>query len=132
VHKACFNCRSEQQARDRAPVFFALLLLAIASLLIACGGRSGTSTMAGSTTSGTATLAWDAVTDPNLQGYRVYYGTAPATYSQFFGLGLDVGNVTTYTVTGLNSTTRYYFAVTAFDTSNNESSYSNEVFKGIP
>src|SRR5205807_5433546 len=64
-----------------------------------------------------ATLAWDAVTAANLSGYRIYYGTAPGTYLQSVGQGLNVGNVTTYTVAGLSSGTRYYFAATAYDTS---------------
>src|SRR5438876_8592692 len=80
----------------------------------------------------TATLAWDAVTAANLSGYRIYYGTAPGTYLQSAGQGPNVGNVTTYTVTGLSSGTRYYFAVAAYDTLNNESTYSNEVFTVIP
>jgi hypothetical protein len=79
----------------------------------------------------TATLDWDAVTANNFSGYRVYYGTAPGTYNQAPGAGINVGNVLTYTVTGLTSGT-YYFAVTAFDSSNNESDYSNEVSKIIP
>src|SRR5437762_881494 len=79
-----------------------------------------------------ANLAWDAVTAANLSGYRIYYGTAPGTYLQSAGQGLNVGNVTTYTVTGLSSGTRYYFAVVAYDTSSNESTYSNEVFAVIP
>src|SRR6266513_1115585 len=62
-----------------------------------------------------ATLAWDAVTAQILSGYRIYYGTAPGTYLQSAGQGLHVGNVTTYTVTGLTSGTRYYFAVAAYD-----------------
>ena len=59
------------------------------------------------------------------------YGTAPGTY-QPLGQGINAGNVTTYTLTALSSGTRYYFAVTAIDTSNTESTYSNEVFKDIP
>jgi chitodextrinase len=82
--------------------------------------------------SNSAGLAWDAVTAPNLSGYRVYFGTAPGTYLQALGQGVSVGNVTTYTVTGLASGGRYYFAVTDFDTLGKESSYSNEVFKDIP
>ena len=84
------------------------------------------------TISNSATLAWDAVTATNLSGYRVYYGTAPGTYQQAAGQGISVGNVTTYTLMGLSSGTRYYFAVTAFDTQGNESGYSNETFKDIP
>jgi fibronectin type 3 domain-containing protein len=82
--------------------------------------------------SNSASLAWDAVTALNLSGYRVYFGTAPGTYLQSVGQGVSVGNVTTYTITGLASGSRYYFAVTDFDTLGQESSYSNEVFKDIP
>ncbi|HKB74129.1 MAG TPA: hypothetical protein VKC82_07645, partial [Burkholderiales bacterium] len=82
--------------------------------------------------SNSAVLAWDTVTVPSLSGYRVYFGTAPGTYLQSLGQGISVGNVTTYTAMGLASGTRYYFAVTDFDTLGNESSYSNEVFKDIP
>ena len=100
----------------------------------AAGNASGISTAAGATTlaPNTATLEWDAVTFPTLSGYRVYYGTAPGSYQQPPGAGVDVGNVTNFTVAGLGSGTRYYFAVTAYDGSNNESGYSNEVFKDIP
>ena len=89
-------------------------------------------TTAHATPNGTAILTWDAVVNSNLSGYRVYYGTAPGVYIQAPGGGIAVGNVTTYTLSGLNSGTRYYFAVTAVDTSNNESPFSSEVFKDIP
>jgi chitodextrinase len=79
-----------------------------------------------------ASLAWDPVAAPNLRGYRVYFGNAPGTYLQPLGQGISVGNVTAYTMLGLSSMTRYYFVVTATDTLNNESTYSNEVFKDIP
>jgi chitodextrinase len=101
----------------------------------AAGNASGVSTGATATTLGpnTAILTWDAVTTiPNPAGYRVYYGIASGTYSQAAGAGINVGNVTTFTVNGLTSGTRYFFAVTAYDGSNNESGFSNEVFKDIP
>ncbi len=117
----------------RAPVrrySGALLLLAISSLFIACGGGSGPGPTGPvvTTTPNTAILTWDAVTDPNILGYRVYYGTAPATYIQPFTNGLDVA-VPTMTLTGLTSGMTYYFAVTVVDTSTpqRESTYSNEV-----
>jgi hypothetical protein len=68
-------------------------------------------------------LAWDANTESDLAGYKVYYGTASGSY----GNPTNVGNVTTYTLTGLTLGQTYYIAVTAYDTSNNESGYSNEV-----
>ena len=43
---------------------------------------------------------------------------------------VDVGNVTTYTVSNLAPGT-YYFVVTAYDSSNDESSFSNEASKTI-
>jgi hypothetical protein len=84
------------------------------------------------TTSNSASLAWDSVTAPNLTGYRVYYGTSSGIYSQPYGQGLSVGAAVSYTVMGLSSGTRYYFAVTAIDSLGNESAYSNEAFKDIP
>ncbi len=57
------------------------------------------------------TLAWDANTQPGITGYKIYYGTASGNYTTT----LDVGNVTTYTVTGLNSGTNYCFAATCYN-----------------
>ncbi len=107
---------------------------------------SGSTSTTGSTTTTTTTdststtdetvkvasLAWDPVVNANLAGYRLYWGTSAGTYFQVRGSGLSVGNVTTFSVAGLSSGTRYYFAATAQDSSGNESGYSNEVFKDIP
>jgi chitodextrinase len=100
----------------------------------AAGNASGVSNSASATTlaANTASLSWDAVNFPTLSGYRVYYGTSAGNYLQAPGAGINVGNVTNFTVTGLGAGTRYFFAVTAFDSGNNESGYSNEVFKDIP
>ena len=68
-------------------------------------------------------VAWDPNTEPDLAGYTVYYGTVSGTYEE----PIDVGNVTAYTLTGLILGQTYYISVTAHDTSNNESGYSNEV-----
>lgn len=79
-----------------------------------------------------ANLTWDANAESDVVGYRVYYGTNPGNYQQVRGAGIEVTSGTGYTVTGLNNGVRYYFAVTAFDGSGNESGYSREVFKDIP
>ena len=68
-------------------------------------------------------LAWDQNTESDLAGYKVYYGTTSGTY----GTPIDAGNVTTYTMTGLTLGQTYFVTVTAYDTSPNESGYSNEV-----
>jgi hypothetical protein len=62
----------------------------------------------------------------DLGGYKVYYGLSSGNYTN----SLDVGNVTTYKIYNLTPGT-YYFAVTAYDTSGNESDYSNEVSRII-
>lgn len=75
----------------------------------------------------TATLSWDANTESDLAGYKVYYGIAPGVY----GVPVDVGNVTTHVITGLEAGITYYFAATAYDDSGNESGFSSEVSKSF-
>lgn len=82
-------------------------------------------------TESTAQLEWDASTDPAVAGYRVYYGTAPGVYQQARGAGVALTG-TSYTVTGLISGKRYYFAVTSYDTDGDESAFAQEVTKDIP
>lgn len=65
------------------------------------------------------TLAWDPNGEPDLAGYKVYYGTQSGIYD----FVVDVGNVTHFTVNDLERDTRYYFAVTAYDSSWNESDF---------
>ena len=83
------------------------------------------------------TLEWDANSEADLAGYKVYYkvGSPGEPYD---GTGavegdspVDVGNVTTFTLNDLTEGNTYYFVATAYDTETNESDYSNEVFKQI-
>lgn len=62
----------------------------------------------------------------NLSGYRIHYGTSATALSQT----IQVGAVSTYTVTNLAPGT-YYFAVRAI-TSNSESDLSNTISKVVP
>lgn len=94
------------------------------------GGGDGPTIQQGNPNS--ATLTWDANSELDLAGYRVYYGTTPGVYIQAKGEGINVGNTTTYQVIDLQVGTQYYFAVTAYDTLGNESDYSDEVSKTIP
>jgi hypothetical protein len=71
------------------------------------------------------TLAWDANTEPDLAGYMIYYGFA----SQSYDYVVDVGDQATFTISDLEDGHTYYFAVTAYDTENLESDFSNEVTK---
>src|SRR3989441_24250 len=72
-------------------------------------------------------LAWDANTDPDLAGYKLYYGLSSGSYQS----SVDVGNVTSYTLSGLLDGRIYYFAATAYNLSLAESGFSNEVSKAI-
>ena len=69
------------------------------------------------------TLAWDHNREDDLAGYKVYCGTESRDYIHV----VDVGNATYCTLRGLAPETRYYFALTAYDISWNESDYSAEV-----
>lgn len=55
------------------------------------------------------TLNWNAVSGAT--GYKVKYGTTSGIYTAT----IDVGNVTTSALTGLNLNTKYYYAVTAYN-----------------
>ena len=68
-------------------------------------------------------LAWDANTEPDVAGYRVYYGLGSRNYDHI----LDVGSSTSCVVTGLEQGRTYFFAATAVNTANIESDFSNEV-----
>jgi hypothetical protein len=77
----------------------------------------------------TASLNWQASTDPKTYGYKVHYANystpAPYPYTR------DVGNVTSYTFTDLSTSKKYCFAVTLYaytsarNTGFTESNYSN-------
>jgi hypothetical protein len=71
---------------------------------------------------GDITLAWDPVVSTELAGYQLCYGPASGQYS----LMVDVGNVTTYTLTNLAPGT-YYLATRAYGKSGEQSAFSNEV-----
>jgi hypothetical protein len=62
-------------------------------------------------------FAWDANTEPDLAGYKLYYDQDGKPFDN----EIDVGNVTTYTLTDLSIDTTYFFAVTAYDINGNES-----------
>ena len=98
-------------------------------LLGGCGG-GGSDTGGGGAggANGTIVLAWDANTQPNLAGYRLYYGTAPNGYSNAVDVGaVQPGGTVTHTLDGLTPGETYYVAVTAYDAANIQSDYSNEV-----
>jgi hypothetical protein len=70
---------------------------------------------------GDVRLAWNPNTDTELAGYRLCYGMASGQCESL----IDVGNVTTYLISGLAPGT-YYFKVKAYGRSGEESDFSNE------
>ena len=86
-------------------------------------------------------LSWDAPTTNedmsllvDLAGYKIHYGTASGVYTVTEDVALTdtPGSPEhTLTITVPLPATRYYFAITAYDTSDNESDYSNEDFKDL-
>ena len=70
-------------------------------------------------------LQWDANTETDLAGYKVYYSSDPATFSGT--TPVDVQQQTTATISGLDPTKAYNLAVTAYNAAGQESSYSNIV-----
>lgn len=130
------------------------LLSALAFSAVSCGGGGGSSASGsgvgsagggssggsgsnpptvGSTppapSSAAVSLAWDAPAQSSdgtaltdLAGYKIYDGSSAGTYTMV----TDVGEVTAYTTEPLPAGT-YFFTVTAYDTSGNESDLSNEV-----
>ncbi|RJQ14299.1 MAG: hypothetical protein C4560_12655, partial [Nitrospiraceae bacterium] len=99
-------------------IFIDVLLVCLFVALLPCGLCEDSA----------VALAWDPPTTnsdgsplTDLAGYKVYIGAGPGEYFQ----DIDVGDITSYTVSGL--AVPYYFAVTAYDTSGNESGYSDEV-----
>ena len=92
------------------------LFLSLAALLLT-----------GSNALAQVTLSWTASSSQNVTGYNIYYGPT----STSLGTKVNVGNVTTYTFSGLSAGT-YYFAATAYDASGDQSGDSNIVSYTVP
>ncbi len=86
------------------------------------------------------TLRWDANTETDLAGYKLYY-KIDSSGPPYEGTGADQGpspvdiplsnlsdpNNPELTITGLDAGNIYFLVLTAYDTEGNESGYSNEV-----
>ena len=74
------------------------------------------------------TGTWDANSESDLAGYKIYYGTQTGNYT----LSVDVGNATSITIPIQDTNKTYFFAITAYDIAGNESGFSQEVSLFIP
>jgi large repetitive protein len=77
---------------------------------------------------GEVVARWSPNGEPNIVGYRVYYGLASRNYYFY----VDAGKQTTCTISNLEEGKTYYFASTAYDASGYESDYSAESVYTVP
>lgn len=112
------------------------VIIAFMAFMAGCGGGETTSSVdtpaPGGTVDGptfTAQLVWtsptlneDSSSLTDLAGYKVYYGTSSGVYTN----SIDVGAATECVIADLDNSVNYYFSVTAYDTSGNESVFSEE------
>ena len=84
---------------------------------------------------GSATLSWippttneDGSTLTDLTGYKIHYGTSPGSYTSVIPVNLGL---TDYTINNLTGPDTYYFVMTAVNSTDTESVFSNEVSKII-
>lgn len=73
-------------------------------------------------------LEWDANGEPDLEGYRIYYGTSSGNYTA----SVDVAENTHCVISNLQQGVTYYFAATAYDSEGNESGFSEEIVYAVP
>lgn len=76
----------------------------------------------------TIELSWDANTEPDLAGYRIYRSVNGGAFEKI----ADVTDIPAYSDRAVQTGRTYRYAVTAFDKSGNESQRSNVVEAGLP
>jgi len=82
-----------------------------------------TSSVSLSADAGQIILQWDPSSNPDIAGYKVYWGYQSRSY---YG-SLNAGSSTAARISGLQPGKAYYFAVTGYGKGGSESPYSNEV-----
>ena len=112
---------SSQALKPSLFLRYATLVLALLFLLIGASAYAAD-----------ITLAWDPNSEPNLDGYTVYYSkdTQGPPYDYIGDLPLSDlpdPNNPYVTLTDLEERTNYYFALTAYDINGNESSFSSSL-----
>jgi hypothetical protein len=99
--------------------WFELVSVVVVTWLSACGITKGASGVS---------LQWNPNTDPSVVGYNLYYGGTSRNYTNVINLGAATNAV----VDDLTEGKTYFFAVTAYDASGDESDYSEETVYIVP
>ena len=115
--------------------FIARIIFCISLVLplVSCssgGSNEPTGSAPAAIVTASASFQWDPNTETDLAGYKIYQGTASGQYG--LPIATLAANSTSYEATGLQNGGTYYFVVTAFDTSGNEGSLSDELTIPIP
>ena len=116
---------SRSSSKAEKCLFAGVVIVAIFMLGVIVTGLPGKAHCATGTS---VTLAWNANPEPDIAGYKVYYGTVKGTYAT----KLNVGNYTGCVISGLSSGKTYYFVATAYDKYGLESNYSTVLSYTVP
>jgi hypothetical protein len=132
---ATFNTKTGQisgvpRASDAGTTSGVVITVADGTATAALAAFSITVTATATPGTGTATLSWVAPTQnsdgsalTNLAGYNIYYGTDSAALTQT--IHIANASALSYVVSGLASGTTWYFAVSSYTTSGEESARSS-------
>ena len=130
----------QESANKKKPFLNVFTIIAIIAVLVFAGYMIfGKKIATKPFNNGTATISWNANTESDLAGYRIYYGTSPRTdkcppggYPSKIDAGkTDTPDKPSYKIENLENGKTFYFSVTSFDSSGNESCFSDEIDKAI-
>jgi hypothetical protein len=105
---------------------------ATGSVSVASNATNSPATISLSGSSHSVTLSWTASLSTGVTGYYVYRGTTSGQYSKLNPTAPVSATQLTFTDPNVQSGTTYYYAVTAVNSSNVESTYSNQATATIP
>ncbi len=135
------NQLTEQPQVKKEPFLNIFTILGLVAILVFVGYIIfGKKIIPKTADSGTATLFWNANTESDLTGYRIYYGTSartdncpPGGYREKNDVGkTNTPDKPTYKLENLENSKIYYFSITSCDISGNESCFSDEMNKTMP
>ena len=101
-----------------SPIYSIVVGIVLSSLTgCGAGGEGGPAVSTSSTPTGaTASLAWDPVQDPTVTAYYVHYGKQSTGQSGACSYQENQSvNIPNATITELDTNTRYFFAVSAYN-----------------